>query len=121
MSFPALQIRVHLLWETSEIWGGGFSEREGTPVLFLLLQRVLFLSWKYYTLQELRQLTEILLLPIWLIWEANVKCRPLWEVLSYDNCFHNKYKKSRDWFEEFSKHIKKKKILEMEPKFLKAL
>lgn len=26
-----------------------------------------------------------------------------------------------NWFESFSKHIKKKKVLEMEPKFLKAL
>lgn len=47
MSFQLCKLECICSEKASEIWGSGFQKRErGTPVLFLLLQRVLFLEFE---------------------------------------------------------------------------
>lgn len=97
MSFRLCKLECVCSEKASEIWGSGFQKREGrTPVLFCSFRGYCFLNLKmlYFTGAPPADWN---LTPSYLInlGKANGKCRTLWEILSYDNCFHNKYRNKR--------------------------
>lgn len=84
MSFQLCKLECICSEKASEIWGSGFQKREGNPsAVFAPSESIVSRIWKCYTLQELCQLTEILLLPIWLIWE-----KQMGNVELSENCCH---------------------------------